>query len=125
MRCDEVREKLVDLLYEEIGAASGSSELRAHVDSCPKCRTELDELRAVRGLLGAWSDEAPLRPTAVPVRSAARAPVVPFGSGRAVRPFALLRWGAIAAAAAVAFLVLANAEITWNREGFSFRTHVR
>jgi hypothetical protein len=117
MRCEEIQERFVDLLYDEAGTPPASPELQAHVASCPDCRRELDGLRGVRDVLGRWTDEPPLR-------SAAPAPVFEL---RARRRFALVRgarYAAIAAMAVLAFLALANAQITWNHDGFAFKTRL-
>jgi hypothetical protein len=116
MRCDEIRERLVDLLYDERGTPPASPELKAHVDSCPSCRKELEELRGLQGALRTWEDEPPLRPVRIPVTGKKLA--LPWFS-----PFRMLGFAVKAAVVIVAFLALANAEFTWNREGFSFKTH--
>ncbi len=119
MRCDEVQERFIELLYDERGTPSASPELQAHVRSCPACQVELADLRAVQGSLRIWKDEPPLRSVSI---TAPPPKVVPM------RPrFTAMRIARIAAAAAVlvlAFLALANAEVTWNKAGFSFRTHL-
>jgi len=97
MRCEEIREQLVELLYEEAGMPAASPELRAHVQSCPACRKELEDLKQVRIALGTWKDEAPIRLVALP-KSTARGLLLHFP----VR--ALVRYGAIAAMIVVAFL---------------------
>ena len=119
MRCDEIQERLVELLYNEDGTPPASAELQAHVNSCPSCRSELAELQAARNWLKVWKDEPPLRSLTFP------APPVHVVPMRPRRP--ALRWAQYAAVAAMlllAFLGLANAEITWNKEGFAFRTHI-
>jgi hypothetical protein len=116
MRCDEIRERLVDLLYDEKDTPTASPELNAHVDSCPNCRKELEELRGLQAALHTWQDEPPLRPVRIPVSEKARA--VPWFS-----PFRMLGFAVKAAVVVVAFLALWNAELTWNRDGFSFKTH--
>ena len=116
MRCDEIRERLIDLLYDERGTPAASPELRAHVDSCPDCRKELDELRSVRGALRTWEDETPLRPVRVPAAEEPRP--VPWFS-----PFRVMGFALKAAVVVLAFLALANSELSWTREGFSFKTH--
>jgi predicted anti-sigma-YlaC factor YlaD len=90
MRCEDIRERLVELLY---GEPDASAELKAHVEACSSCRKELDALKKVRTALGTWKDEAPLRPVLLP----ARAPKP--------RVFRIPAWARYSAAAAV--LVLA------------------
>jgi len=119
MRCDEIREQLVELLYNERGTSPANAELQAHVDSCPSCRLELAELQAARNWLQVWKDEPPLRSLAFPAPPARVVPMRPRSPA--------LRWAQYAAVAALlllGFLALANAEITWNKEGFAFRTRI-
>ncbi len=117
MRCDEIQERFVDLLYDERGTPPASPELRAHIASCPACRAQLEELLEVRQQLKTWEDEAPASPVAIPTVARQRRT-----SGFALWP--VLRYAGIAALVVFAFLSLSNAEITWNKEGFSFRTHL-
>lgn len=116
MRCDEIRERFVDLLYDELGTPAASPELRAHIDSCPECRKELEGLRVLQDTLRTWKDEASPAPVRIPEfkrrRPAFRFPI-----------FKMLRYAGVAALVTLAFLALSNAELTWNKEGFSFRTH--
>jgi hypothetical protein len=116
MRCDEIQERFLELLYDEPGVSSAKPELEAHLSTCPRCRQELAELRNARELLQVWKDEPPVRPVNV------GAPVMPFPARRftAAR---LTRYAAVAAMVLLAFLALANAELTWNSEEFSFKTH--
>ncbi len=116
MRCDEIRERFVDLLYDERGTPAASPELKAHIDSCPSCRKELDDLKALRGVLRTWEDELPIRPVRLPeLRSA---PTVHRFS-----IFKVVRYAGIAALVVLAFLALSNAEFTRTADGFSFKTH--
>jgi hypothetical protein len=54
MTCNKVNSKLADLLFEP---ETVSAEIRAHVDSCERCREELAGLKATMDLLDVW--EAP------------------------------------------------------------------
>jgi len=117
MRCDEIQERFVELLYDETGTPPASPELRAHVDSCPRCQAELEELRSTRRALELWKDEPAPASIVGRLRVPARRP-----SARRLPP--AVRWGGIAAAVLLGFLTLANAEITLNRDGFTFRTHL-
>jgi hypothetical protein len=115
MNCDETREYLIELVYDEGGDSPAGIEAREHLRVCSACRIELEELRGTRKYLQLWKDEDPLRNVTIVGRD---------------RPAALeshwkyLRYAAIAAMLVVCFLALANAEITWNREGFSSRTRL-
>lgn len=124
MRCDEIQERFVELLYDERGTPPASPELRAHVRTCARCRRELEDLRTVRGVLGLWKDESPGE-VALPA-STRVAPVVPIAAKPrpTARLAAFARWGAIAAMLVMALLAVGNAEVTWNRDGFAFRTRL-
>jgi hypothetical protein len=110
MRCEEIRDQLVDLLYDETGMPAAGPELRAHVQSCSACRKELEGLQQVRVALRAWKDEAPIRPVALP-KSPAKAPLFQF------RTRALVRYGAIAAMITLAFL--AGLHYNWRLSGYT------
>lgn len=119
MRCDEIQERFVDLLYNERGTPAASPELVAHLNSCPTCQGQLEGLRAVQGALRLWSNEAPVRHVTIP---ATPPQVLPFRPR--VTALRIGRYAAIAAMVTLAFLALANAEIMWNERGFTFRTHL-
>jgi len=116
MRCDEIQEHLIELLYDEPDTSSVKPEVEAHISSCPECRRELAELRNARELLQVWKDEPPVRPVRVGA-AVTPFPARKFGAAR------LVRYAAVAAMVLLAFLALANAELTWNSEEFSFKTH--
>jgi predicted anti-sigma-YlaC factor YlaD len=117
MRCEDVREFFVDLIYDEGGVIPGRPDVEAHLEGCPTCRQELQELQQARRSLHEWQDERPLRPVAHP-------------QGAIVRPFRLsaawrvTRFAAVAAAVVLGFLALMNTEVSWTREGFSFKAHL-
>ncbi len=117
MRCDEIQDRFVDLLYNEKGTPSASPELQAHIDSCESCRRELEGLKSTRTLLNLWADEPLPRPVRLPVREYAH-------KSRRTIGWRPLRFAAIAAMILIAFLVLANADVTWNKDGFSYRNHL-
>ncbi len=117
MRCNEIQERFVELLYNEAGTPPASPELRAHIDSCPSCRKELEELKSTQKALRLWGDESPLRPVRVPS-------VDYYANPPRSALWRVWRYAAVAAMLLIAFLALANPEITWNKEGFSFRTNV-
>ena len=115
MRCEEIQERFIDLLYHKQGTETASSELQAHLNSCPRCRKELDGLVQVRETLRKWEDESPLHPVYLPRDHRVR---------RRLMPWSILRYAATAALVVLAFLALANAEISWNNQGFTFKTHL-
>jgi hypothetical protein len=119
MRCDEIKERLVELLYDETGTPAASLELQGHIKSCPRCENEVLELKPVQAALKTWKEEAPLRSVAI-AGLASRA--LPPRSRSNL--FRMARYAAVAALMVFAFLGLANADITWNENGFSFRTHL-
>ncbi len=115
MRCTEIQEKFVDLLYREDGTPSAGPELTAHLRSCPDCQKELAELQELRSTLKTWKDEPPLRPFRMPhtepIRAVNRFPL-----------WRLARYAAFAMLITLAFLGISNADIRWDKQGFSFRT---
>jgi hypothetical protein len=119
MRCEEIQERLVELLYNELGTPPASAELRGHVNSCPACQKELQELETVRSALKSWKDEPPLR-TVAGIRATAN--VVPIRTRFSILKIA--KYGAVAAMVLLAFLAVSNAEMSWDKNGFRFRTHL-
>jgi predicted anti-sigma-YlaC factor YlaD len=116
MRCDEIQERFIDLLYSECGTPSASPELQAHIESCPVCREELEGLKEVQKTLRRWEDEPALRPVEFPR---------PEHNLLRTRPYfwRAVRYAAIAAMLVIAFLAVASPEITWSKQGFSFKTN--
>jgi predicted anti-sigma-YlaC factor YlaD len=115
MHCDEIQEHLIDLIYDEVGTQPENLELREHLRSCSACRQELEELKQARVRLRDWKDEPPLKRVAIPKPE--------FLLSRSTSRH-YLRYAAIAAMVLVCFLVFADAEITLNRSGFSYNSHL-
>ncbi|NLT67703.1 MAG: hypothetical protein GXX84_13965 [Acidobacteria bacterium] len=112
MRCDEVQEHIVGLLYNE---GSVPPEAVEHIHACPDCRGELENLRQTRNHLQLWKEEQP------------GARVLIFNRERSRGSSGLrkhLRYAAVAAMALICLLAFANTRITWNKDGFSFSTHL-
>lgn len=115
MRCEEFQDHLMDLLYGEAGPASQSPGLQEHLSSCASCRREFEELKRTRSHLRAWEDESLLRSVSIP---APEFLLSRRGGGN------YLRYAAIAAMVLIGFLIFANAEITLDRNGFSYRSQL-
>ena len=115
MRCDEVKETIIDAVYDERGTLPDNEEVREHLRTCPECRRELEELAQTRKYLQRWVDEPPLRhipPDGIhtfPHRS----PVLKY-----------LRYAAVAAMILLTVLAVTNTRITWSKDGFSFSAHL-
>ena len=117
MKCSEIQEQLVELLYHEKGTPSASPELRDHVSSCPACREALEEMKTVQGSLRLWQDEPPIRSVAVPgVLRAWRA--------KRFLEMPVVRYAGIAAMLLITLLALANLQITWKNGEFSLSLHL-
>jgi predicted anti-sigma-YlaC factor YlaD len=101
MRCEDIRDRFVELLYNEVGTPAASSELRGHIQSCPSCRQQMDELKQLQGTLREWKDELPLCPVALPETLSAK-PVRESRLHFAFWTFA--RYAAVAACLVMAFL---------------------
>ena len=113
MRCDEIKEGFIDLLYnDETGSSQESAELREHLRTCANCRKEFDELKKTREYLQLWKDESPLQSIARSGRE--------FHQPR-IMNWSYLRYAGIAAMVLITLLALANTQISWNKDGFSFR----
>lgn len=115
MQCDDIRERFIELLYEEGGMPASNAEILDHLQTCAACHRELEELKQTRKCLQAWKDEPPLQNVKIPGHEA----YLNRRSG-----WVYLRYAAIAAMALICILALANIELTWNKSGFSISTHI-
>jgi hypothetical protein len=113
MRCEEIREHLIDFVYDEGGTSPAISEMREHVRTCAGCRQELAELRQTQEYLRLWKEETPLRSLVIAGRKSNTPPGFKWKYPR---------YAAIAAMLILCFLALANTQISWNKDGFSFKT---
>jgi predicted anti-sigma-YlaC factor YlaD len=111
MRCDEIRENFVDLLYDDTSAAN--LEVKNHLQTCLECRREFEDLRQARKYLQEWKDEAPPRSISI-ARQELHIKRTSY--------WKYLRYGAVAAMVLICLLAIANTELTWTRDGFSLRT---
>jgi hypothetical protein len=115
MRCEEMRDHIIEIVYDEGGSSPANIEAQEHVRICAACRGEVEELRNTRKYLQFWKDEAPLR----------KVKIAECNSPAPSRfNWNYLRYGAIAAMVVLSFLALINAQITWNRDGFAFSTRL-
>ena len=115
MRCDDIHEYLVELLYDEGGTTPATAEIQDHLRTCPDCSRELAELRQTRKYLHAWKDEQPLRRASIPGQE--------FLLKRK-SSWRYLRYAAVAAMACICILAAANSKLSVNKDGFSFSTHI-
>jgi len=116
MRCDEIQEHFVDLLYNEGGTPPDTQEVRDHLGTCLACRREFEELKQTRKYLQTWKDEAPSR--SVQIVTGQESLLKQRSSWR------YLGYAAIAAMALICLLALANTEIRSDKSGFSISTHL-
>jgi hypothetical protein len=115
MRCDEIREYFVDLLYSEAGTQPANLEIQDHLRTCPECRREFEELKQTRNYLQKWEDEFPLR--SVTIARHEKRPIKRDG-------WKYLRYAAVAAMVFICILALANTEISVTKSRFSISTHI-
>jgi hypothetical protein len=115
MRCDEIQEGFIDLLFNEAGDSPEAQGLQEHLRTCSNCRKELEELKKTREYLQLWKDESPPANFAAAQREAFQ----PRHSG-----WQRWRFAAIAAMALITLLALANTQISLNKDGFSFSTRL-
>jgi predicted anti-sigma-YlaC factor YlaD len=114
MNCDEIQEQLFDFVYDEGGVAPANSEVQEHLRTCPACREQVDELKRTRKYLKLWKDEAPLRSILIAKRERI------INKNVSLR---YLRYAAVAAMFLISLLALANTQVSWNKNGFTFSTH--
>ncbi len=114
MRCDEVQEHLIDIIYDEGVDSPVNVEMQEHLRTCSTCRGELEELKQTRKYLQLWKDEPPLRTVKTELRS------VPHREHK----WKYLRYAAVAALVLISFMALANMRISWDKNGFSLSTHL-
>ena len=100
---------LIAYLYDDIDSADGES-FEAHLETCGRCRAELDALRRVRTQLTQWA----------PPHFGSRASTVEHGSRW--RPIPV--WAQVAAAMLVFGVsgAIANLNIHYDRDGLTVRT---
>ncbi len=108
---EDARLQLADLILPGLGDPTRTSALRAHVAVCPDCRSELDDLRYVDGLVRA-SGPLPEPSAALEARIAAIAGPVPMQRGAGLRRHfqSITTWRVATvglAAATVAFAIAA------------------
>jgi hypothetical protein len=115
MRCDEIREQMIDFIYDEGSVLPVDGEIEEHIRTCAACREEIEELKQTRRYLQLWKDEPPLRSVTI----ARRERLVHRNIARQC-----LGYAAIAAMLVLSFLALANAQLSWNKDGFSFSTRL-
>jgi hypothetical protein len=115
MHCDEIREQIIEFVYDEGDIPPAHVEILEHLKTCAACRGELNELKQTRKYLQLWKDESPLRRVTIGGRETTT-------HRRFVWRY--LGYAAIAAMAVICFLALANAKIVWDKNGFSFSSHL-
>jgi predicted anti-sigma-YlaC factor YlaD len=115
MRCDEIKEQLIDFVYDEAGALQSNSEVQEHLRACSACREEVEELKRTRKYLRLWEEEPPLR--SVSLTKLERSADKRAG-------YRYLRYAAVAAMVFISLLALVNAQVSWNQNGFAFSTRL-
>jgi len=115
MRCDEIKEHMVEFVYDEGAVAQAAADVREHFRTCAACRQELEELQGARKHLRLWKDEAPLRSVALAKRTQ---------SARGHNARRYLAYAAIAAMLMISLLAITNTQIRLNKNEFSFSAHL-
>jgi anti-sigma-K factor RskA len=110
---EDARLQLADLILPGLGDPTRTAALRAHVSVCPDCRSELDDLRHVDGLVRA-SGPLPEPSAALEARIAAIAGTdsAQRGGGLRQRFHSITTWRVATAGLAVATAALAIAVVT-------------
>lgn len=110
---EDARLQLADLILPGLGDPTRTAAVRAHVAVCPECKSELDDLRYVDGLVRAGGP-LPEPSAALEARIAAIAGPgsLPRGAGLRRRFQSITTWRVATAGLAVATAVLAIAVFT-------------
>ena len=112
MRCDEIQEHSLIFFMMKAAILQENTELREHLRTCSACRRELEELKQTRKYLQLWKDESPLQNISI------AGPHFP----RPEVELEILRYAGDCGHGHDLLLALANTQITWNKNGFSFST---
>lgn len=110
MKCEEVREQMLELITAE---GQGAPEAADHLRSCEACASELQEMRKTMALLDEW--EAPEPSPFFDTRLKARVREI---QEQEVRPLWSLRWlrkPALAATIAAVLVIGGAGGYTWMR----------
>ncbi|HEY3132119.1 MAG TPA: hypothetical protein VGL91_21865 [Acidobacteriota bacterium] len=130
MQCQECKEQLLELVYEEGIRPRRKLELLDHVDNCPFCHEQYTELLESRAFLQEWTDEEPtwilrVRPEAQAKRSWAlrlQRSIPSIGWLRPVLPG--FRGALIAALILIAALTVTQSAVTWNDHGVTVQARL-
>ena len=58
MKCETVRDKLMDYLFTELKPEE-ARQVALHLKSCPECRAEFQDFRATVAVMGKWPQVEP------------------------------------------------------------------
>jgi hypothetical protein len=115
MRCDDIQERFIDFIYDDETDSPVNADIREHLRTCSTCRGELEELKQTRKYLRLWKDESPPSNIAISRKDPVPSRIISWR---------YLRYGAVAALVLISFMALANMQIRWNKDGFSFSAHL-
>ena len=57
MTCELSKERMIEVLYDEVESPRGTGEFFRHLDDCPACRRDFLDLIQARKWLGSWEVE--------------------------------------------------------------------
>lgn len=114
MKCEEVQLNLPGLLFGELAPAE-KERLLSHLEACPGCRQEWQELKATRSILAELPDEKPPSELVFVSRSKTRA--WPQVKNWLTAP-GVVRWGFTAALVLIA-LSLAKPDLSYRDGDFA------
>lgn len=114
MKCEEVQLNLPGLLFEELAPAE-KERLLSHLEACPGCRQEWQELKATRSILAELPDEKP--PSELVFVSRGKTRIWSQVKGWLTAP-GIVRWG-LAAALVLVALSLAQPNLSYRDGDFA------
>ncbi|MBI3939527.1 MAG: hypothetical protein HY315_01715 [Acidobacteria bacterium] len=120
MHCEECREQMLELIYEEGIRPRRRLELLDHVDGCPLCHEQYTALLESRALLQEWPDEEPawgLRVNPDYRVPAVRRWLAPFrGVGFS---WPVFKGALVVLLALVALLAISQSQFSWKNGGLT------
>ena len=120
MHCEECKDQLLELVYEEGLRPRRKLEILNHVDNCPFCRGEYTDLLESRTLLQEWPDEETQWQLRVRPDYQARQPAAVFRVDHFRKRSWMVLKGAIAAMLVlVGLLAITQSQVKWSDNGLT------
>jgi hypothetical protein len=125
MHCEECKDQLLELVYEEGLRPRRKLDLLSHVDNCPFCHEEYTDLLESRTLLQQWPDEETdwqlrVRPD---YKSSSQPRILRFGR-LGNRPWMAVKGAIAAMLLLVGLLGATQSQVKWNEAGLTVQARL-